>query len=314
MASGLLCIGLTTVDIVARPIDRTDRIDRVVLIDGIEMAPAGTAAGTALVAAALGVDTALVGAVGADLKGRFVRMALDEGGVDTRLLATLAGRATSATLLGVTGGGGRLMFHALGAGHWANVTSEAIERAATARFVHWGGVGGVNLNGGPGEGLLRAAKAGGAVVTCDLIGPGPDALDELKRLLPHVDYFMPSAAEALALAGTDDLATAAGFFLALGAGSCVIKTGAEGSYLAQNERRIAIPAHAITPIDTTSCGDSYCAGFIAALDRDWPVAQACRFATATASLVAQGLGTLGRLENFDATEQAMHAMPLRNSV
>jgi sugar/nucleoside kinase (ribokinase family) len=54
-------------------------------------------------------------------------------------------------------------------------------------------------------------------------------------------------------------------------------------------------------------------GFIAALDQGWPVVEACRFATATAALVAQGLGTLGKLESFEATERAMREMPLRET-
>ena len=74
-----------------------------------------------------------------------------------------------------------------------------------------------------------------------------------------------------------------------------------------------VAAHAIQPIDTTSCGDSYCAGFIAALDRGWPSREAAHFATATAALVAQGLGTLGKLESFAATEKAMGETALAES-
>jgi sugar/nucleoside kinase (ribokinase family) len=64
-------------------------------------------------------------------------------------------------------------------------------------------------------------------------------------------------------------------------------------------------------VDTTSCGDSYCAGFIAARDKGLPLIEACRFATATAALVAQGLGTLGKLESFEATLAFMRHAPLR---
>jgi sugar/nucleoside kinase (ribokinase family) len=74
-----------------------------------------------------------------------------------------------------------------------------------------------------------------------------------------------------------------------------------------------LPAYAVTPVDTTSCGDSYCAGFIAALDRGWPPLEAARFATATAALVAQGLATLGKLESFEATEAAMRQMTLNEA-
>ena len=71
-----------------------------------------------------------------------------------------------------------------------------------------------------------------------------------------------------------------------------------------------LPAYAITPVDTTSCGDSYCAGFIAALSRGWAPLDAARFGTATAALVAQGLATLGKVESFEATEAAMRQMTL----
>src|SRR5258708_13024437 len=59
-APSLLCIGLTTVDVVALPV-RLEPFDGVRLIDAVQMAPAGTAAGTALVAAKLRVATQLAG-------------------------------------------------------------------------------------------------------------------------------------------------------------------------------------------------------------------------------------------------------------
>jgi sugar/nucleoside kinase (ribokinase family) len=88
----------------------------------------------------------------------------------------------------------------------------------------------------------------------------------------------------------------------------IIKNGRKGALLHLDGARSTLPAFAITPVDTTSCGDSYCAGFIAALDRGWAPVEAARFATATAALVAQGLATLGNLESFDATEAAMRRM------
>src|SRR5260370_38243342 len=64
----LLCIGLTTVDVVALPV-RMEPFDGVRLIDAMQMAPAGTAAGAALVAAKLQVATQLAGAAGAEAAG-----------------------------------------------------------------------------------------------------------------------------------------------------------------------------------------------------------------------------------------------------
>jgi len=308
MRSGLLAIGLTTLDIVAHPIDALTHTERAVLIDGIACVPAGTAGGAAVVAARLGVPTKIVGAVGDDLTGAFVRLGFESVGVDVSLLAKRPGERTSTTLLAVESDGRRSSYHAVGAGGGAVIDDAVVAAARASGFVHYAAVGGRATDGGAGAELLAAAKAAGAVVTCDLIGPRRSALDELKRLLPHVDYFMPSAAEATLLSGLDDLAAAAEFFRALGAGACIIKNGGQGSYVSIGTERLSVPAHAIRPVDTTSCGDSYCAGFIAALSRGWPPLDACRFATATAALVAEGLGTLGKLESFAETEKAMRAV------
>jgi sugar/nucleoside kinase (ribokinase family) len=308
MRQGLISIGLTTLDVVARPIDALPESESTVLVEGVALAPAGTAAGAAYVAAKLGMDVALIGAVGDDLAGRFVRMALDEAGVDTALLETVAGAPTSTTVLAVDSAGRRPNFHALGAGGGARVADGAIAAVRQAKFLHYAGVGSRGLDKGPGAELLRTARAAGAVVTCDLISPRRSAFEELKTILPSLDYFMPSAAEALALTGLDDLEAAGEVFLAHGARNVIIKNGRCGSRLMLDGQRTALPAFAITPVDTTSCGDSYCAGFIAALDRGWAPTEAARFATATAALVAQGLATLGRLESFDATVAAMRQM------
>ncbi|MBV8684598.1 MAG: carbohydrate kinase family protein [Caulobacteraceae bacterium] len=310
MESALLAVGLTTLDIVARPIEDLTRTERAILIEGIVCAPAGTAGGAAMVAARLGTPTRILGAVGDDLNGRFVREGLEAFGVDTGLLATRPGQTTSTTLLTVEASGRRSSFHAPGAASTAAVDEAALGAARRARFVHYGGIGAPALDGGAGAELLKTAKDFGAIVTCDLISPRRSAPDELKRLLPYVDYFMPSAAEATFLTGAEDLEAAVEQFLAWGAGGCIIKDGGRGSLVALAGTRRRLPAYAIEPADTTSCGDSYCAGFISALGRGWTPLEACRFATATAALVALGLGTLGKLQGFEETAEAMRTMTI----
>jgi len=305
MNTGLLAIGLTTLDINAYPIDGLTHTERAILIDGLVCAPAGTAAGAALVAARLGVKVKLAGAVGDDLNGLFVRAGLEKIGVDTGLLATRPGERTSSTLLAVESDGRRSSFHCPGVGGAPPVDEAVIAAACASRFVHYAAIGGATTDGGPGAELLRAAKAGGALVTCDLIGPRRSAIDEIARILPFVDYFMPSAAEAVFLSGSDDLGVAARRFVDLGAKACVIKNGRQGALVLLEGQDHMVPAFAVTPVDTTSCGDSFCAGFIAALDRGRTPLEACRFAGMTAGLVAEGVGTLGALQDFEATVAAM---------
>ena len=313
MSIKLLSIGLTTLDIIGRPIDAIPAGGGTQLIDGIVVAPAGTAGGMALVAAKLGIPTAIASAVGDDGAGRFVRQEFARAGVDTRLLATSATRPTSTTILTIRANGDRPNFHAVGASFFVEIGADALEAAAEAKFVHYGGIGGVKLNGGQGAALLAIAKARGAIVTCDLIGPNVRTKDELALILPHVDYFMPNMEEALFLAGTEEPRGAARHFFRLGAKTCIFKWGGQGALVATRDGETMLPAHDIEVVDTTSCGDSYCAGFVAALDRGFDMLAAGRFAGATAALVAQGLGTLGKLTDFETTLRYMHDTPLRNA-
>lgn len=313
MAIDLLCVGLLTLDIAARPIDALPEGEGTLLIDGVAMAPAGTAGGAALVAAKLGLGVGLAGVVGDDLSGRFVKLALQEQGVDLALVETRVGRPTSTTLLPIDSAGRRPIFHAPGAGALAQVTDAVTAAAQAARFLHYGGVGGPKLDGGAGAALLAQARAAGCTVTLDLISPRPTAGEELARLLPHVDYFLPSVAEAFAISGADNAADAAAFFLRLGAAAVILKMGAEGSYAVIGGERRRLPAHAITPVDTTSCGDSYCAGFVTGLVHGMTPFEACRFATTVAAQVAQGLATLGALQGYEATLRAMDEMPLKDA-
>ena len=313
MAEGLLCIGLTTLDVAARPIDALPAAETTTLVEQIVLAPAGTACGAAFVAATLGVKTKLAGAVGDDVTGRLVRMALNDQGVDTSLLATAPCQTTSTTILAIDSAGRRPNFHALGASNQVEITKTTLAAARGSRFIHYAGVGAPRLDGGPGADLLAQARAAGATVTCDLISPGRRTLAELERLLPHVDYFMPNAGEALRLSGQSSLADAAAFFHRLGAGACIFKDGANGSLVAAREGKTRLPAHDIAVVDTTSCGDSYCAGFIAALDRGRSPVEAARFGGAVAALVAQGLGTLGILKSFEMADEFMRTAPLRTA-
>jgi sugar/nucleoside kinase (ribokinase family) len=277
------------------------------LIRTIDMAPAGTAAGAALVAARLGIKTSLCGAIGNDAMGRLVMAELTREGVDVSLVEIIEDLPTSATLIPIDASGRRGIYHASGAGRHTRVT-QALEAAVCgAGAIHYAGIGSRNLDGGPGADLLEAAAHRGIMVTCDLISPSADAAMELRRIMRYVDVFMPSAVEARFLTAQDDLLSAADIFRQWGAKSCVIKNGAEGAIAvdASGNRQSIASVTVDTVVDTTSCGDSFCAGFIAATISKRPWLDALRFAAATAAWVAQGPATLGRLESFEQVDVSL---------
>ena len=311
MPADLLAVGLTTLDIVGYPIDTIPADEAGVLISGIDIVPAGTAGGFVLVAATLGMKAGLVSALGDDRPGRFVRGVLEDHGVDTSLTPTLPGFPTSATILPIDSQGRRPTLHAPGASLLMEISDADIEAASHASFVHWAAIGARRIDPAQRDRFLQAAKNAGAVITCDLIAPAPDAAAELAQIAPFLDCFLPSLVEAQFLTGQADPAACAAALRALGIPTVVIKLGAAGALVASDEGVETTPAFRVEVVDTTSCGDAFCAGYVASLARGFPMAARIRFASATAALVAQGLGTLGKLVGFDHTLAASKSMTIR---
>jgi sugar/nucleoside kinase (ribokinase family) len=299
-STDLLTVGLTTIDIAMRSVDALPPIDTGVLVESVLLSPAGTAGGTAMVAATLGLNVAIASAVGDDLQGVAVRHGMERAGIDTRHLLTDTTWRTSSTVLPVRSFGQRSTYHMVGASMFAALPDALEAELPSIRAIHWGAV---NLPGVANQSVdfLRKARAAGVFVTCDLVSPRDGTMQDLARILPFVDVFMPSLAEVVQLHGSEDLRGAADRFIAMGAGKCVFKLGHDGAILLGPDQEVRVAALPIDPVDTTTCGDSFCAGFHAARQRGQGEEDALRFATATAAQVAMGLGTLGALRDYHST-------------
>jgi sugar/nucleoside kinase (ribokinase family) len=126
-----------------------------------------------------------------------------------------------------------------------------------------------------------------------------------------VDYFMPTVEEAALISGAADAESAAAFFAERRVGACVFKDGARGSLLAQGGALERVPAFQVSAVDTTGCGDAYCAGFVAGLAHGRSPSEACRTASATAAFNATALGTGEGVPAWDAVVEALGSLPLR---
>ena len=62
-----------------------------------------------------------------------------------------------------------------------------------------------------------------------------------------------------------------------------------------------------TVVDSTGCGDAYCAGFITGLLKGWDIVDCARLGTAAAGLVITGLGSDAGIVDFDQTVAFMNS-------
>ena len=304
----VVCLGAHILDILGRPVTAIPPGQGSVLLEEIRLTAAGTAAGTAVDLAKLGARVVSMGAIGDDDLARLLVSLLDRHGVDTSHLARVPGVQTSATMLPIRPNGERPALHVPGAtGHLrpGDVDSGLV---ASADVLHVGGPDVLGrFAGEPLAAVLAAARAGGTLVTMDLLRPGsPEVLDRLAPVLPLVDYFLPNSDQLLAITAAADLDAGIKTILDAGAGAVAVTMGEDGSRIVTGGTDARLPALPVPVVDTTGCGDAYSAGFITGICHGWGPEGAGWLGAAAAALVAQGLGSDATLTGLG---QALELIP-----
>ena len=300
-------IGLFILDVLGRPVVAIPERGNIAFIEEIRLTVAGTAGGTVVDTAKLGLKSLAVGAVGDDEKADWILLTLAKHGIDASAMQRLKGVPTSATILNVRPNGDRPALHVRGASDHFDVAPADYNHVFDAPIIHLGGTGLLKRLDGPASlTLLKEAKARGRTVTFDLIGANAETLGIVAPLLPYIDYFMPSIEEAKDMSGQATPEDCARFYLDKGAACCVFTLGGDGAYYANREgTRLKSPAYDVKVVDTTGCGDAFDAGFIAALHHKMDTETALRFAQAAAGLVATGLGSDAGIVSFADTLNTM---------
>lgn len=309
----VVAAGSYIMDVLGRPVAELPRGQHSLLLDEIRATPAGTAGGTAVDLARLGAKVVAVGAIGHDLAGDFVVASLRSQGVDPTQLRRKHDVQTSCTMLPIHPDGSRPAWHVAGANstfELADVPWDMIEAAAA---IHLGGLTALPaIDGEPAGKLLAHARRHGALTTADFLGVrGEDAEATIAPVLPHVDIFMPNEGEALAFAGDPDCISAARHLRDLGAHCVIVKRGADGCLILDDDGARTLPAHDAPVVDTTGCGDAFCAGVIAAKCAGWTIDEAARLGCATGALNLRALGSDAGARDLDEAVAYMRDAPHR---
>jgi sugar/nucleoside kinase (ribokinase family) len=311
----VVAAGTYIMDVLGRPVAELPVGQVSLILDEIRPTPAGTAGGTAVDLARLGGRVVAIGAIGEDLAGDFVVHSLGSQGVDASSLRRKPGVQTSCTMLPIHPDGSRPAWHVPGANSTFGIDDVdwgAVDRAAA---VHLGGLTALPaIDGEPAGRLLARARAHGALTTADFLGVrGEDVLSLLAPVLPHVDIFMPNEGEALAVAGDPDCVTAARRLRDLGARCVIIKRGPDGCLIVDDDGERTLPAHDAQVVDTTGCGDAFCAGVIVARLAGWSIDQAAALGCATGALNMRGLGSDAGAASVDEAIAFMRDAPRRSA-
>jgi sugar/nucleoside kinase (ribokinase family) len=291
-APGLVVVGDCNPDVLVLGDDVTPAFgQQEKLVSSMSLVVGGSAAITAVAAARLGVNAALVAAVGDDPAGEFLLGQLSREGVDIRGVAVRAGAPTGMTVA-LSRGADRAILTATGA--VATLTAGDVPAAllAGARHLHVSSYFLLEPSLGPGLAALFAdARAAGIGTSLDTNWDPAQRWGggRLPAVLAHTDLLLPNEAEALHISGTATLRDAVRA-LTRGGTKVAVKRGAQGALCAVGDRQHRATLPPVTPVDTTGAGDCFNAGLLAGLLRglDLPCATALGCAVGRASTAAPG--------------------------
>lgn len=286
----LAVVGNVNVDLLVWPASEVPPPGAEHAVERIDLRVGGAAAVAGAALARLGADAIVVGCVGDDALGTVAMDDLRGYGVDTRYVRRIPGSATGTSVAFEAPGRDRSFLISLAslAEFEPSMVPDAALRASFVLFCGYFNL--PSLRGRPTAGFLRRTKEAGGTTLLDTgwdHDDWPEATrDEIRRLLPLVDVFVPNEVEAERLTGESDPLTAARSLAGLSEGWTVVKLGREGCVAAGPDGEVhRVPAPSVEVVDTTGAGDAFNAGLLMALSADeaWP--DALRTAVLVASAV-----------------------------
>lgn len=248
----------------------------------------------------LGLSTEMSAWVGDDDYGRFCRAALEAEGVDTGLVRTDPALPTGVTLC-LPYPEDRLLLTCKGT--MALDPSDAIDdaRLAGVRHIHVGSFFLQDTLRPKVADLFARARRLGLTTSLDT-GWDPEEkwlTDDLRATLAQTSHLFPNALEFEALSGESDVDKGMAKLLALGVGAVVLKRGGEGAVHGDAEGLQSHAGFTASPIDTTGAGDSFNAGYLAAMLRGGSIAERLTLGNACGALTVAAIGGTGGVESAE---------------
>lgn len=298
----VVCLGILVADAIARPVDEPPPRGTLALVEDVSLTGGGCALNTASGLVRLGLSAAVAGKIGTDALGDFLLGLLDARGVERRGVLRDDAAPTSATIALVGSDGERTFLHAPGANARLRAEDLDPELLCSGRALHLAGALVLEeLDGEPAAGLLAEARRRGILTSVDTVHDPTERWERAHPLLPHIDLFAPSAAEARGISGEDDPAAAVAWLRDRGVGAVAVKMGAEGCYASGEGFEGQVDALPVQAVDGTGSGDAFVAGLLYGTLAGWSFERSVRFANAVGALSTTAVGAFDGIGTFEET-------------
>lgn len=301
MKNDITIIGAAIIDVLAGPVDEKIMKNGSTPMQNIRMSFGGDALNEAVIASRLGLKAELISKVGNDEAGKQVLDFLKEKGVHTKVKVE-DGLETGINIVLIDPAGERRFLTNPSSSLRKLAEEDIIEHLEDAAdIVCLASIFVSPLLDIPAmERVFQRIKSKkDRILVADMTtAKNGETLEDIKCLLPYIDYIIPNETEAERLTGEKDVYRNADRFLAHGASCVIIKRGAKGCLIKTAEQEIEVPAYpGVTAMDTTGAGDSFVAGFLWGLKNKLPLEECARFGCAVASCTVEKVGANAAIES-----------------
>ena len=269
-------IGICTVDYLVR-VPHMPRNNARMRATGYLRQSGGLASSALVAAARLGAKTKIIGRIGDDEDGDFIRRELDEDGVNTTQLLVEAGTSSHVSVILVNEcTGDRSIVTRPATGHPIAPHDLRREDITGAKVLFVDDISPASLQ------AAAWAQEAGMWVVMDPACPYETA----REILPYVD--VPIVPEQWMPHEPDE--TVVETLYRQGAQIAIVTLGERGGLAYSDEGLQAFSAYPVEVVDTTGAGDAYHGAFMYALLQNWDLGRRLRFAAAVGSLNCRALG------------------------
>lgn len=303
--------GSCVVDLLCRPVALTRPLGAGVLheVAAMGVTAGGITSNAGICLARLGMKAGVLSYVGDDEWGAVLRRLLVEGGVDDALLATHASAPTSTTVVAIDESGERSFLHRVGAPQWmdAGTLLGPMDVWRRTKYLLLGYYSLLpNLEPELGA-VLKEIRRAGCKTAMDAAGSG-GRMQPLESILPQLDVYVPSLAEARQQTGLEDPRSIVQRYRKCGApGLLGVKLGGRKGVLLSPAEGDWVQIDSCQPpgavVDTTGAGDCFYAGLLAGLMRGLSLEAAGRMGAASAACCVTGLGGHAGCRGWDFTSR-----------
>lgn len=309
------CAGMLVEDTFCGPVRALPPAGQLLLLDDMPVRAGGCAANVAIDLAKQGLTVEVVGCLGRDSSADVLLTCLGRHGVGCSQVAQVDGHPTSKTVILLVEGEDRRYLHVFGSNRAFTTGHIKRDWLKSIDVFYLGGL--CALPGvEPGElrELLNFCRTQNIITVVDVVvSQAWNEANELKLLLPYIDYFLPNNDEAARITGQADVMAQLRAFQAAGANCVIVTCGKAGAVAARGGRYWQCGSFPMNCVDPSGSGDAFSAGIITGLAHKWEMPRILRYASALGASATRAVGTTEGVFSAADAEAFVTSHPLPES-